>query len=45
MTLSTMQGVGRLDAGVDGAMLSTLAAADEPLDLLFEAYAEMEPSS
>lgn len=37
--LVAMQSIRTLDDGIDTPMLSTLRAADEPLDLLFEAYA------
>lgn len=37
--LATMQAIRTLDDGIDQPLLTTLAAADEALDLLFEAYA------
>ena len=37
--LTTMQNIRALDEEIDGPMLSTISKADEPLELLFEAYA------
>jgi hypothetical protein len=37
--LVQMQSIRTLDDGIDAALLRTLQAADEPLELLFEAYA------
>ena len=37
--LVQMQSIRTLDDGIDAALLGTLQSADEPLELLFEAYA------